>query len=122
MKLVEIKPILIVDSLWHTGRPRMTPEEEKQYVHWDDEIHANDLLRDSGVIRTTRYRDLDDRGTLHIQEYDSADALQKYLVSERRKELIRETNSHYVAGPDPKNFFEKRTVRCFIPVSSKSLK
>jgi hypothetical protein len=119
MKLFDIKPMMLVESLWHTKRPRMTPQEEKEYIHWDDEIHADDLLRDTGIVRVTRYRARDDTGTLHVQEYESEEALEKYLISQRRQELIHETNSHYLAGADPKLFFEKRIVKCFIPVSSK---
>jgi hypothetical protein len=40
-------------------------------------------------------------------------------VSDRRRELRRETEMHYPAGDDSRNFFEKRTVRCFLPIASK---
>jgi hypothetical protein len=113
------RPMMIVDSLWNTARKRMTPQEEALYNHWDDDVHADDLLRDSGIVRVIRYRPLDGAGTLHIQEYESEAALESYLVSERRKELIKETNGNYPAGNGPEYVFEKRTVRCFVPVSSK---
>ena len=38
-------------------------------------------------------------------------------VSDRRKELIHETQSHYPAGPD--DFMAQRTVRIFLPIASK---
>lgn len=117
--IVKPRPMMIVDSLWNRARPAMTPKEEAAYLHWDDEIHAADLLRDSGIVRVIRYRALDGAGTLHIQEYDDEQALEKYLVSDRRKELIKETTGHYPAGSGPEFFFEKRTVRCFVPVSTK---
>jgi hypothetical protein len=119
MKLA-VRPMMIVDSRWRTPRVPMTPEQERAYIEWDDDEHAADLLRGTGIVRVTRYRPTDDLGTFHIQEYESEEALERYLVSERRKELIRETQSHYPVGTDPHYFFESRTVRCFIPVATKA--
>lgn len=116
-----VRPFMIVDSLWNTKRKRMTPQEEAAYLHWDDEIHADDLLRNSGIVAVTRFRALDDLGTFHIQEYESEAALAKYMSSKRRQELIHETQSHYPAGDGPEFFFEKRSVRCFIPAATKSI-
>ena len=116
-----MRPMMIVDCLWKTPRTPMTPEEEKEYNHWCDEVHIPDLLRDTGMVRVTRYRDRDGAGIFYIQEFESEEALEKYLVSERRRELRNETESHYPAGDSPRNFFEKRTVRCFLPIASKEL-
>src|SRR5262245_53195110 len=117
---IAVRPMMIVDSRWQFPRVQMTPEQEQAFLHWDDVVHADDLLRASGIVRVTRYRPLDDLGTMHIQEYENEEALQKYLVSERRRELIRETESHYPAGPDPRNLFSTRSVRCFIPIATRS--
>ena len=114
-----MRPMMIVDCLWKTPRKPMTPEEEREYNHWCDEVHIPDLLKGTGMVRVTRYRDRDGDGIFYIQEFESEEALEKYLVSERRRELRRETETHYPAGDDSRNFFEKRTVRCFIPISSK---
>jgi quinol monooxygenase YgiN len=116
-----IRPMMIVDSRWRNPEAPWTPEQERAYIHWDDVVHADDLLRDSGIVRVTRFRPTDNLGTFHIQEYESEKALQDYLVSERRKELIRETQSHYAAGPEADRIFSSRVVRCFIPVATKSL-
>jgi hypothetical protein len=112
------RPMMIVDSRWNRNR-KMTAGEEAAYFHWDDDVHADDLLRGSGIVRVIRYRPMDNSGTLHIQEYESEEALETYLTSQRRKELIDETQSHYPAGEGPEYFFDSRSVRCFIPVSSK---
>jgi quinol monooxygenase YgiN len=92
---VEMRPMMIVDCLWKTPRKPMTPGEEKEYNHWCDEVHIPDLLRDTGMVRVTRYRDRDGAGIFYIQEFESEEALEKYLVSERRKELRRKTETHY---------------------------
>ena len=79
------------------------------------------VLRDTGMVKVTRYRSKDGSGYLWIQEYESEEALEKYLVSERRQELIRETESHYPGG-GADDMFEKRLARCYIPVASKERK
>jgi hypothetical protein len=48
-----------------------------------------------------------------VQEFESEEVLEKYLVSERRKELTKETQTHYPAGPE--DFFDRK-VRIFIPI------
>jgi len=69
------------------------------------------------MSRVTRYRNRDESGIFYIQEFESEEALEKYLVGERRKELVRETQSHYPEGPN--NFFTARSVRIFLPITSK---
>jgi hypothetical protein len=112
-----MKPMMIVDCLWQNPRKAMTPAQEQEYNHWCDEIHIPDLLVGTGMTRVTRYRNRDGSGIFYIQEFESEEALEKYLVSERRKELINETETHYPAGPD--DFMAKRTVRIFLPIASK---
>lgn len=113
-----MRPMMIVDCIWKTPRVPMTSAEEAKYNHWCDKIHIPDLLKGTGMTRVTRYRNKDGSGIFYIQEFESEAALEKYLVSDRRKELIHETESHYPAGPGPNNLFEKRTVRIFIPIAS----
>ena len=112
-----MKPMMIVDCIWQNPRKAMTPAQEQEYNHWCDEIHIPDLLVGTGMTRVTRYRNRDGSGIFYIQEFESEEALEKYLVSERRKELIKETQSHYPAGPD--DFMAQRTVRIFLPIASK---
>jgi hypothetical protein len=108
-----MKPIMVVESQWKMPRKPMTPEQEKEYNHWCNEVHIPDLLRGTGMSSVTRYKNKDGSGYLWIQEFESEEALEKYLVSKRRKELIHETESHYPGGDDPGNLFDKRSVRCF---------
>jgi hypothetical protein len=108
-----MKPIMVVESVWKTPRKPMTPAQETEYNHWCNEIHIPDLLRDTGMVSVTRYKNKDGSGYLWIQEFESEAALQKYLVSARRKELIHETESHYPGGAAAGNYFDKRSVRCF---------
>lgn len=117
-----MKPIMVVESLWRTPRKPMTPAQEKEYNHWCNEIHIPDLLDRTGMVSVTRYKNQDGSGYLWIQEFESQAALEKYLVSERRKELIRETESHYPGGGDPANYFEKRSVRNFSWVAGQTRK
>jgi hypothetical protein len=114
-------PIMIVESWWKTPRPPMTPEQEAEYEHWSNEIHVPDLLRNTGMVSVTRYRNQDGSGFLWIQEFADEAALQKYLVSKRRDELRHETESHYPGGPEQGNFFNKRSVRCFDWVAGQKL-
>jgi hypothetical protein len=116
-----MKPIMVIESIWKTPRKPMTPHEEEVYEHWCNEIHIPDLLRGTGMVSVTRYKNKDGSGYLWIQEFESEAALQKYLVSERRKELIHETESHYPGGDAPKNLFGKRSVRCFDYVAGESI-
>lgn len=115
-----MRPMMTVEDTWKTPRPNLTAEEQKELDRWCDEEHIPDLLRGTGMTRVTRYRDKDDGTLFWIQEFRDVAALEKYLISERRKELRRETESHYPAGSDPKNLFERRTVRIFIPIHSKA--
>ena len=110
-----MRPIMIVDSRKRPNK-QMPPEQEKEFHYWCNEIHAPDLLKGTGMTSVMRYRDRDGKGFLTIQEFESEEALEKYLVSERRKELTKETQIHYPAGPD--DFFD-RTVRVFIPIMTK---
>lgn len=111
-----MKPMMIVDCPWKGGKLPMNDAEKAEYDHWCDKVHIPDLLRDTGMTRVTRYRDRDGAGMFYIQEFDSQEALEKYLLSDRRRELVIETNTHYPSGEN--SFFEARTVRCFIPVYS----
>ena len=119
MKVVPARCMSIVDSLWKNPRLPMTPEEERAWINWEDEIHIPDLLRDSGLIQITRYRARDNSGVFHLQEFESEEAMEKFLVSERRNQLRHETESNYPGGPEPHCHFQKRIVRAFIPVVSK---
>lgn len=112
-------PMMIVDCTWKKPRVPMTEEEWAEYNRWCDEEHIPDLLRGTGMTRVTRFREQDDSHILYIQEFASEEALKKYLVSGRRRELRNETESHYPAGDSPKNIFEKRVVRIFLPIASK---
>jgi len=116
IKPVTMNPMMIVDCIWRNPRD-MTPAQEKEYNHWCDEIHIPDLLVGTGMTRVTRYRNRDGSGIFYIQEFESEEALEKYLVGKRRKELIHETQSHYPEGPG--NFFTERSVRIFLPIASK---
>jgi hypothetical protein len=116
-----MKPMMVVESTWRKSRKPMTAQEQKAFDEWANEEHMADLLRDTGMVRVTRYRNKDGSGYLWIQEYESEEALEKYLVSERRQELIHETESHYPGG-GAGDMFEKRVVRCFIPIASKERK
>ena len=78
------RPIMVVESLWKQPRKPMTPEQEREYEHWCNEIHIPDLLEGTGMSSVTRYKNQDGSGYLWIQEFESEAALQKYLVSERR--------------------------------------
>ena len=113
------KPMMIVDCPWKTPRKLMTPDQQKTYEHWCNEIHIPDLLRGTGMTRIMRYRNRDGSGIFYIQEFENEDAMEKYLVSDRRKELRHETESHYPGGDGPDNYFDKRIVKCFIPVAGK---
>jgi hypothetical protein len=115
-----MKPIMVVESLWKRPRRPMTPAEEAEYNHWCNDVHIPDLLRDTGMVSVTRYKNKDGSGYLWIQEFASEAALAKYLVSERRRELIHETESHYPGGDAPGTLFEKRSVRCFERVAGES--
>jgi antibiotic biosynthesis monooxygenase (ABM) superfamily enzyme len=117
-----MKPMMVVESLWKTPRKPMTPEQEREYNHWCNEIHIPDLLRDTGMVSVTRYKNQDGSGYLWIQEFESEEALKKYLVSDRRKELIHETESHYPGGAAAGNYFEKRSVRNFSWVAGQTRK
>jgi antibiotic biosynthesis monooxygenase (ABM) superfamily enzyme len=108
-----MKPIMVVESVWKKPRKTMTPEQERAFDHWCNEIHVPDLLRGTGMVSVTRYKNQDGSGYLWIQEFESEEALRRYLVSDRRKKLIHETESHYPGGADPGNCFEKRSVRNF---------
>ena len=107
------RPIMVVETLWKQPRKPMTPEQEHQFEHWCNVIHIPDLLRGTGMTSVTRYKNHDGSGYLWIQEFESEDALQKFLVSERRKELRHDTESHYPGGDDPGNYFDKRSIRNF---------
>ncbi|HKX10314.1 MAG TPA: hypothetical protein VJN67_19100 [Stellaceae bacterium] len=117
-----MKPIMVVESSWKQPRKPMTPEQEREYEHWCNEIHIPDLLRGTGMSSVTRYKNQDGSGYLWIQEFESEEALKKYLVSDRRKELIHETESHYPGGADPGNYFDERTVRNFSRVAGQTRK
>lgn len=106
-------PMMVVESVWKTPRKPMTPAEQAEFDHWCNDIHIPDLLRGTGMISVRRYRNQDGSGYLWIQEFASQEALAKYLVGERRKELRHETESHYPGTADAGAYFEKRTVRCF---------
>src|SRR6185437_4286054 len=84
-----------------------------EYNHWCDEIHIPGLLEGTGMSRGTRYPNREESGIFYIQEFDSEEALEKYLVGERRKELVRETQSNY--PEEPNTFFTARSVRIFLP-------
>ena len=113
-----MKPMMVVESSWSKSRKPMTPQEEAIFDEWANEEHMADLLRETGMVRVTRYKNRDGSGYLWIQEYESEEALEKYLVSKRRQELIHETESHYPGG-GASDMFEKRSARCFIPIASK---
>lgn len=113
-----MKPMMIVDCLWKGGRSQMTDAERREYDHWCDKVHIPDLLDGTGMTRVTRYAATDGSGIFYIQEFESDEALEVYLKSERRRELIRETNSHYPSGDEAKNFFVQRSVRCFKQIYS----
>ena len=113
------KPMMIVDCPWKQPRKVMTPAQDREYHHWCNEVHIPDLLDRTGMTRVMRYRAIDDSGIFYIQEFESEDAMRKYLVSERRKELIHETESHYPGGAGPDMYFDKRTVKCFLPIAGK---
>ena len=116
------RPIMVVESLWKQPRKPMTPEQEREYDHWCNEIHIPDLLEGTGMSSVARYKNQDGSGYLWIQEFESEAALQKYLVSERRKELRHETESHYPGDDDPANYFSKRSVRNFSWVAGQRIK
>jgi hypothetical protein len=117
-----MKPIMVVESHWKTPRKPMTAVQEKEYNHWCNEIHIPDLLKGTGMVSVTRYKNHDGSGYLWIQEFESEATLEKYLVSDRRKELIHETESHYPGGADPANYFAKRSVRNFSWVAGQTKK
>jgi hypothetical protein len=93
-----MKPMMLVESTWKVSRKPLTRTEQKAFDDWANGEHMTDLLRDTGIVRVTRYRNKDGSGYLWIQEYESEEALEKYLVSKRREELIHETESHYPGG------------------------
>ncbi len=113
-----LKPMMVVESIWNPARAPMSPEQEAAFEEWCNEEHMLDLLRDTGMVRITRYRNRDGSGYLWIQEFESEAALDQYLVSERRRELVHETESHYPGG-GAADLFSKRSVRCFSQVASK---
>ena len=113
-----LRPIMIVDSVKRPNK-HMTPQQEKEFHHWCNEVHAPDLLKGTGMTSVTRYRDRDGNGYITVQEFESEEVLEKYLVSERRKELTKETQTHYPAGPE--DFFDRK-VRIFIPIFTTACK
>jgi hypothetical protein len=104
-----MKPMMVVESFWRKGRKPMTPEEQKAFDEWANEEHMDDLLRGNGS------------GYLWLQEFESEEAFQKYLTSDRRKELVHETESHYPGG-GPNDPFDKRVIRNFTLLASKERK
>jgi len=114
--------MMIVDCLWKGGRCQMTDSERKEYDHWCDKVHIPDLLKGTGMTRVTRYAATDGSGVFYTQEFESEEAFEAYLTSDRRKELIAETNSHYPSGDGPENFFVQRAVRCFKSIYSEERK
>jgi len=111
--------MMVVESTWSPTRKPMTPDEEAAFEAWCNEEHMLDLLRDTGMVRITRYRNRDGSGFLWIQEFESEEALDTYLVSQRRRELIHETESHYPGG-GVADMFDKRSARCFSQIASKA--
>jgi hypothetical protein len=95
------------------GSRLMTPEQEKEFHHWYNEPHLADLLSTPGVISATRYRNRDGSGFIAVYEFESEDAMEKYITSERRQFLIKDTESRY-----GDNFFDRKT-RFFTPIISK---
>jgi hypothetical protein len=61
----------------------MTPEQEIEYNHWEDVIHASDLLRDTGITSVARYRNREGSEIFYTHEFLSEDAMEKYIASER---------------------------------------
>jgi hypothetical protein len=116
------RPIMVVESLWKQPRKPMTPDEEREFEHWCNEVHIPDLLRGTGMTSVSRYKNQDGSGYLWIQEFESEDDLQKFLVSERRKELRHDTESHYPGGEDAANYFDQRSIRNFIFVAGQRVK
>lgn len=113
-----MRPMMVVESFWRKGHKPMTPQEQKAFDEWANEEHIDDLLRDTGMVRVARYLNKDGSGYLWIQEFESEEAFQKYLTSERRKELVHETESHYPGG-GPNDPFDKRVIRNFTLLASK---
>jgi hypothetical protein len=111
--------MMIVECTWQTPPPELTAAEQKEYEHWEDEIHAADLLKGTGMTRVARFRNRDGSGIYYVQEFESEEAMEKYIVSDRRKELIHETDTHYPSGPDSR-FFSRKEVKFYLPISSKS--
>ena len=61
-----MKPMMLVESTWKVPRKPMTPGEQKTFDDWANEEHMTDLLRDTGMVRVTRYMNEDGSGYLWI--------------------------------------------------------
>jgi hypothetical protein len=48
--------MMVVESTCKPGRKPMTAAEQAAYDEWSNEEHMLDLLRDTGMVRITRYR------------------------------------------------------------------
>jgi antibiotic biosynthesis monooxygenase (ABM) superfamily enzyme len=78
-------------------------EREEAFNHWYTTKHCPDVLKAPGAISARRYRRIlgdDPQMYIAVYEFESEDALNRFLESPYRKELLAEHHALWDPFPD----------------------